>query len=177
MTIDQFIAKLESDADILDRAAESMSNEIAESSLTLLKDRSINEGIAIDGDPNNKATYSENPIDTGKFSKKVLNSAGRAWINANIQGTWKEFRQAQGLTGNPVNLSYTNDMWSNIQVLSTVKTGSGRAQTKVGSYDEETNKKISANTFLFGYFLMPTEEELNLAREVLHEKILKLLRQ
>lgn len=177
MSIDEFIAKIDNDREVIERAVESMSNEIAESSLTLLKDRSINEGIAINGDENNKASYSKNQISTGKFSKKVLNSGGRSYISANMLGTWEEFRKAQGLPGDPVNLSYTNAMWSHVQVLYTRKTGAGRAETVVGSNDAETNKKLSANEFLFGTFLTPTEDEVKLAEEVLQEKILKLLRQ
>lgn len=177
MTPQDFIAKLRADADIIRRAAPSMSQEIAESTLTLIKDRSINEGILIDGREGNKAQYSTRRINTQKFKGKERNRAGSAYIAANMLGTWHEFRKAQGLNSEPVNLSYNNDMWENIQILQTRDNGDGKANTIVGSYDEETNKKILGNTALFGDFLTPTEDELKIAQEVLQEKILKLLRQ
>lgn len=176
MTPQEFAAKVKSNRDILARAVPSMCQEIAESTLALIKDRSINEGININGTAQ-KATYSKNPISTEKFRKKVLNKGGSSWLDANAFGTWHQFRKAQGLQSEPVNLSYTNDMWENIKVLTTQQNGDGKAQTVVGSYDDETNKKISGNEFLFGDFLTPIPDELQLAQEVLQEKILKLLRQ
>lgn len=177
MTLDDFIAKLDNDISLIERASESMSNEIAESLLTLIKDRSINEGININGDPGAKATYSTRQIKTDKFSKKVLNSGGRSYLAANIMGTWREFREAQGLPGNPVTLSYTNEMWSKIQVLTTSKTGYGKAQTTIGTYDKETYEKMEQNEWQFGPFMQPLPEEVEMAQQVQKEKILKLLRQ
>jgi hypothetical protein len=177
MSLDEFIAKMKSDIEILTRAAPSMSNEIAESSLTMIKDRSINEGINIDGNANEKAEYSTRPTRTDKFRKNILNKAGDSYIQANLMGTWHGFRKAQGLSSAKVNLSYTNDMWSKIQVLSTNETSPGKAETTVGTYDAETWKKMQSNEFRFGEFLVPLPEEVQLAEEVLQEKILKLLRQ
>jgi len=177
MTALEFAAKLRNEAEIIRRAAPSMSAEIAESTLTLIKDRSINEGILIDGREGNKAQYSTRKINTQKFKGKERNRAGSAYIAANILGTWHDFRKAQGLNSEPVNLSYNNDMWENIKVLQSTDAGGGKASTTVGSLDDETNNKIAANTARFGDFLTPTEDELQIAQEVLQEKLLKLLRQ
>lgn len=176
MDLTQFIAKLRDDRNILANAVESMCDEIAESAVTLIKDRSINEGISIGGVEANKADYSTRPMNTQKFKGKELNARGSKWIQANNLGTWHQFRKVQGLGSEKVNLSYTNEMWENIRVLNTRRTDDGKAQTVVGSYDQETNKKLSANTALFGNFLIPTEEERQIAQEVLQEKIIKLLR-
>lgn len=177
MKIEAYIAKLKRDREILANAVPSMCEEIAESSLTLLKDRSINEGIAIDGVESNKAEYSTRPTRTEKFRGKELNRSGTNYIESNMLGTWHGFRKAQGLNSEKVNLSYTNQMWENIRILKSQKTAEGKAQTIVGSYDAETNKKMSSNEFRFGDFLRPTDEEIELAQEVLQEKIIKLLRQ
>lgn len=176
MNLPDFINKLRRDREILSNAAESMSNEIAESSLTLIKDRSINEGISIDGVETNKPDYSTRPMNTQKFKGKELNARGSKWIQANALGTWHQFRKVQGLNSEKVNLSYTNEMWEHIQALNTIKTGDGKAQTVIGSYDPETNKKMAANTARFGNFLIPTPDELQTSQEVLQEKIIKLLR-
>lgn len=177
MQLNDFIAKLKNDAEILRRAAPAMSNEIAESALTLIKDRSINEGISIGGVESNKADYSTRPTKTEKFKKNVLNKAGSAYINANVLGTWHAFRKAQGLTSEKVNLSYTNDMWKNIQVLNTTETAPGKAVTNVGTYDKDTWEKMQSNEYRFGEFLVPTAEEVEIANEVQKQKIIKLLKQ
>lgn len=177
MTIDEEIARLRRARQILEDAVESMSDEIAISSLTLMKDRSINEGIIINGNPNQKAKYSTRPINTQRFKGKELNRAGSKYIEANILGTWQGFRKAQGLRNEDVNLAYTNEMWESIRVIKTTRAGKGKASTEIGSLEEEQRKKIEGNAARFGDFLKPTDEELQIGQEVLQEKILKLLRQ
>lgn len=177
MTPVEYAAKIRSDIEILKRAVPSMVRDIATSTLTVIKDRSINEGILIDGKEGNRAEYSTRQISTSRFKGKERNRAGSKYIEANMLGTWHEFRKAQGLRSEPVNLSYNNDMWRNVEVLSVQQNGEGKAQAVVGSNDEETNKKLEGNTERFGDFLTPTEDELKIEQEVLQEKILKLLRQ
>lgn len=176
MTLEQFIQKVASDRQILANAVQSMSEEIASSTLTLIKDRSINEGIIIGGDPSVKAKYSTRQVKTEKFKGKELSKKGSAWIEANAMGTWHDFRKAQGLRSEDVNLSYTNEMWRNIQVIKTQLNGEGKASTVVGSYDDDTNEKIENLSYRFGEFLKPSPDELRIQQEVQREKILKLLR-
>lgn len=176
MTPQEFAARLRRDREIIANAAESISKDIAESVLTLIKDRSINEGISLDGVEGKKAQYSTRPTKTSKFKGKELNAAGSKYIAANIMGTWHEFRKAQGLRSEPVNLSYTNDMWKGIQVTKTTKTGDGKATSEVGSYDKEVQEKIEQNSFRYGDFLDPLPDEVQMAQEVQREKILKILR-
>lgn len=176
-SIDDEIARLRRAREILENAIESMSDEIAVSTLTLLKDRSINEGITIGGEPGSKAQYSKKEIKTSLFAGKERNKAGTAWIEANTVGTWHQFRKAQGLNNEEVNLSYTNEMWSKIGVIKTNVQGQGRASTEIGSLDEETQNKIEGNSYRFGDFLKPLPEELEFGQSVLKQKIDKLLRQ
>lgn len=171
-----FAAKLRSVRNKIADSVEEYITDISESTLTLIKDRSINEGIDIDGKPNNKAKYSTRKINTQKFKGKERSRSGAKYIEANALGTWHDFRKAQGLNSEPVNLSYSNEMWSNIAVVKAERTVLGKAQSYVGSSDPETIKKIESNTELFGDFLRPLPEELKLSQTVLQEKILKLLR-
>lgn len=176
MTLLDFANKMRKARDVMANSVDQYVIDISESTLTLIKDRSINEGINING-TTQKASYSTNPISTDKFRKKVLNKGGSSWLDANAFGTWHQFRKAQGLRSEPVNLSYTNDMWRNITVIKAERTLFGRAKSFVGSLDEDTVKKIEANKELFGDFLRPLPDELRLSQTVLQEKILKLLRQ
>lgn len=152
-----------------------ISEEIAVSTLSIVKDRSINEGIIIDGKPGTNKEYSTNPINTSLFKGKELSAAGTAYIDANKKGTWHGFRKAQGLNSEPVNLSYTNRMWTSIQVIATNVVGYGKAQSVVGAVDEETKKKLEGNIKRYGMFLDPTPEELAIAQDVARQRINEII--
>lgn len=147
--------------------------ELAESTLSMVKDRSINEGIEVEGD---KKDYSTKQVYTSGFKKKTLNKAGQAYIEANLKGNWQGLRNAQGLRSPNVNLSYTNRMWIGIRVLSTEITTEGKAATTVGAVDEETQDKLTGNTNRYGDFLQPTPEELAIQQDVQKERINNILR-
>ena len=153
-----------------------IANEIAVSTLSLIKDRSINEGILIDGKEGNKAQYSTRPILTSYFKGKELNRAGTAYIEANKLGTWSAFKAAQGRGSQNVNLAYSMRMWTNIQVLRGNITGDGKFQLIIGGIDAETKKKIEQNTERFGSFLDPTEDELSIAQDVAKERLNQIIR-
>lgn len=153
-----------------------ISEEIAVSTLSIVKDRSINEGIIVQGKPGTEKQYSTNPIPTSLFKGKKLNAGGDAYIVANKMGTWHGFRKAQGLSSEEVNLSYTNRMWTGIQVIQTNVTEYGKAESIVGAVDDETKKKLEGNIARYGMFLDPTADELSIAQDVARERINEIIR-
>ncbi len=173
MTLEGFIQKIAKARIDLANSVEQFGAEITESTLTLIKDRSINEGIEIAG---NKQDYSKRQVNTQKFKGKELNARGSKYIQANALGTWHDFRKAQGLRSEKVNLSYTNDMWKGLQVIKTGKFGFGAARSIIGSYDSEVNEKIAQNAERFGDFLKPQPDELEFAQGLIQRKIVNLLR-
>lgn len=156
-------------------ALPAIADEIAVSSLSVVKDRSTNEGILIDGKPGTKQQYSTNPIPTSYFTGKELNNAGRAYIKANKTGTWGKFRKAQGRSDDAVNLGYTMRMWTGIQVIRTNQVGTGKYESVVGAADQETRDKVAANVKRYGMFLDPTPDEQQLAQEKAKERLLSII--
>ncbi|WP_223673190.1 hypothetical protein, partial [Proteus terrae] len=74
---------------------------MAQTGLTLVKERSIQEGITVEG---SFAEYSDKPVYKSSFKKKALNSAGSAYASLGGKGTWGGFREAQGRKSDHVNL-------------------------------------------------------------------------
>lgn len=153
-----------------------IADEIAVSTLSLVKDRSINEGIIIEGKEGTKKEYSDNKIPTKFFKGKELNGRGSAYITANALGTWGAFRRAQGLPSDKVNLGYTMRMWTNIQVIRAISNGEGKITIVVGGSDTETREKITQNVERYGMFFDPTPDELALAQDVARDRINKLIK-
>ncbi len=172
--IKEFRARLQNAKQRILAALPQMAEELATSTLSMVKDRSINEGISVEGE---KQNYSTNARYTSGYKKKTLNNAGKAYIAANKKGTWKGFRQAQGLRSEVVNLAYSNRMWTGIQVLSSTITAEGKAQTTIGSADQETRDKLEGNQARYGDFLAPTPEELAITQEVQKDYINRIILQ
>lgn len=166
--VEQFRAKLRNAKARLIAALPVIAEELATSTLSVVKDRSVNDGIEVDGA---KKTYTTNQVYTSGFKKKTLNNAGKSYIAANLKGNWHGLRQAQGLRSQPVNLSYSNRMWTGIQVLQTSITAEGKASTIIGAADEETQAKLEGNISRYGDFLEPTPEELELQELVQKDMI------
>lgn len=155
--------------------APKLSEEIAVSTLSMVKNRSIEEGISVDGKESDKKDYSTKEVYTSSFKKKALNNAGRSYITANKKGTWGGFRQAQGLRSGKVNLSYTNRMWTSIQVIGGHPVSEGKYQSVIGSLDNETKAKISQNMKRYGAFLTPIEDEILLAQDVIRARLIEIV--
>lgn len=166
--VEQYRQRLQSAKARLVAALPVLAEDLAVSTLSVVKDRSINEGIEVDG---SKKNYTTNQVYTSGFKKKVLNKGGAAYIAANKKGNWHGLRKAQGLRSDPVNLSYTNRMWTGIQVLSSAITGEGKVHTVVGAADQETEGKLAGNVERYGDFLEPTPEELEMQQLVIKDMI------
>ncbi|CAG5001938.1 hypothetical protein DYBT9275_02771 [Dyadobacter sp. CECT 9275] len=176
MTIKEFRLHLAKIKQRINDELPKLSEQVAVATLSLVKDRSIEEGISIGGNESNKAEYSKKTFPTTRLKGKERNAGGRAYIEANALGNWAGFRQAQGLKSDKVNLSYTNRMWTGIQVLSTTQTGYGKFQSIIGAADQETRDKIEANVERFGMFLDPTPDEIEIGRDSATVVINRLIR-
>lgn len=127
----------------------------AQTAVTLLKERSINTGIEVNG---SYAEYSTRPIARKFFAGKALNSSGNAWIAKGGKGTWGEFREVQGRKSDNVNLFYTGRMWTSFGILSASQ-AAGRYGVLVGNSDREATRVMIDNLKHYGNFLAlkPTE--------------------
>src|SRR5438094_533750 len=95
----------------LEAQAPGISLRMAQTGLSLVKERSIRDGITVDGA---YAEYSDNPVYKSSFKKKALNAAGNAYATSGGKGTWGDFRAAQGRKADHVNAFYTGRMWTSL---------------------------------------------------------------
>jgi hypothetical protein len=158
MKIEEYRANLQKVIQGLEKEAERVSIAMAQSSLSIVKERSIREGIFVDGIDGNTQEYSTNPIPTFFFAGKERNARGKKYIKDNKLGTWQGFRVAQGLPSDKVNLSYTNRHWASMAIQ---QTGilSGIAFAKIGTIDPEVIKYAKYLRSRYGNYLRPTDSE------------------
>ena len=123
-------------------------------------------------------TYSENPLPVFWFEGKALNAGGRALLDAhhkkkeraktikeggkvrknakldNLENgiSYGEWRRANGLQTNHIDLTFTNRMFRGL-IIKTVENSGGVVSVVIAGQDQETIDKLQWNTDRFGYFL------------------------
>lgn len=141
----------------------------AESGLSIVKDRSINQGIFEDSESGVLAQYSTRPINTNRFKGKELNSGGRQYIKTHKFGTWHDFRKAQGLTSPNVNASYTNRFWSSLKIVDS-NVIDGQITCLVVPTGSEVQKYAPRLFARYGNFINPTtDEQINLKADTTND--------
>lgn len=160
MTLEENIGRLKSLQSKVKDILPVLTLQGAQTGVSIVKDRSIEEGIYKDGLDDNYVAYSANLIPTWFFKGKERNQAGRKYIQENPLGNWKGFRNAQGLDSDNVNLSYTNRMWTSYgSQIKVVQYGPGVFRAIVDASDDEERKKMAYNVERYGNFMVPTEDE------------------
>jgi hypothetical protein len=159
MTTLEYRSKLQDFITDLPNIAEQLCIQQSLSGLTIVKDRSTQNGIFVDSVNGDYAEYSKKQISTKKFVGKERNSSGTQFIKSNPRGTWHDFRKAQGLQSEKVNLSYTSRMWSSMGIVRIAKLVNG-VMTVIGSSDSEVDKYLPSLVAKYGNFINPTEDEI-----------------
>lgn len=175
MTISEHREKLKAARQQILEQAPRVAEEMAVSALSIVKRRSIENGIYLDGKEGDYAEYSTNEYSTSLLKGKELNASGRAYIDANKVGNWKGFRQAQGLKSERVNLAYSNRMWTGLQVIKTEQVSESLFRATVGAVGEEVKKVVSDNVDRYGRFFDPTEDEMEVFQGIALNRIEKIL--
>ncbi len=141
----------------------------AQTGLSLLEERSIQEGIEVNG---SKQQYSNKPVYRSGFAAAARNGAGRAWTSdkSNKKGTWGEFREAQGLDSSAVNLFYTGRMWTSIHVTDGPQEGN-TVSAYVAPSDRESALKLIGNLKRYGPFMDLREGEVQQLQADLRDDI------
>jgi hypothetical protein len=131
---------------------------MAISGLSVVKNRSINDGIFIDGEDGNFGQYSTVELPSFFFIGKELNKAGTDYLKSHQTVTWSDFKEAQGRGSENVNLSYSNRMWTSLAI---VKQGvfDGIAKSAIGTTDAEVEKYLPYLVKRYGNFITPTDAE------------------
>ena len=149
MTIQEAQNRIRNVAERLKAEAPMIALRQAQTALTLIKDKSIREGIRVNGA---FADYSTKPVYKSSFKSKALNSGGSAYASSGGKGNWGEFRSAQGRTSDNVNLFYSGRMWTAFRILSQTEIA-GRYSVLVGATDNEAQILMLSHMKRYGNFL------------------------
>jgi hypothetical protein len=159
MTSIEYRNKLRQFIKDLPQIAETLCVQQAQSGLTIVKERSTRNGIFVDSEDGDYAEYSKKQLATKKFIGKERNSKGTQFIKNNPRGTWHDFRKAQGLQSEKVNLSYTSRMWSSMGIVKIAKIEGG-ILTIIGVTDSKVNSYLPDLVKRYGNFINPTDDEI-----------------
>ncbi len=161
MTVKELKDRVSTLINTLEDKAQDIAIITAKSGLSVVKERSIEDGIFKDGKSGNYVKYSQKQVPTFFFKGKELNKKGTDYIKENKTGTWQGFSEAQGRKkkDDNINLSYSNRMWTSLEI---VKTGifNDYAIASIGTTDAEVEKYIVFLVEKYGNYIRPTEKEI-----------------
>lgn len=189
MNIKEAIAKIDLIISSLDAELQKASEEFAMSALGLVVNRIQQEGI-----PGRK--YSTNKLPAFWFEDKALNGGGRALVEKHMKKkerafykmvgekvrnnkaidemengiSYDEWRQANGLQVNHVDLTFSGRMMQNLGVLGTKRNGNIWV-TVIGGTNAEVIMKLEYTTKMFGKWLKPTDQEKDLLQMQFQKRI------
>ncbi len=164
--ISQMIAALKAEAP-------NIALRMAQSGLTLVKERSIRDGITANGA---FAEYSTKPVYKSSFKTKARNGAGSAYAGSGGTGNWGEFRGAQGLKSDRVNAFYSGRMWTSLRVIAQTQNGY-RYSVLTGPSDAEATDVLLGNLKRYGNFLTLTAVEVRQIQEDASEDVRDIVNQ
>jgi len=176
-SVNAFMSDLESQAPIINAG-------ITRSGLSLIHNRILNDGIE-------GKSYSTNPLPSFFFTGKSISAGGEAKVKAiekknkklGISGiSYSDFRDANNLQTNHVDLRLSGDMWRDMDVLES--SGTLKVTTIAGSKNSITYKDGQTTGQVVGYlaerygdFLTPTKQEETILDNALDEELQNIINQ
>jgi hypothetical protein len=164
-TVKAFTQQLKALAAALQSEAPRILETMALTGKSLVELRIQNEGIADYSTNLVPSWYMGYTSKAGYKNDRSKNARGKKYIQGiekrpkNERLTnWHQFRKAQGLTSERVDLNYTGRMWGGIVLQQVTRSGT-KFIARVGGSDEEVDLKLYYNTARYGEFLTPNEAE------------------
>lgn len=131
-----------------------IANTVAITGASIIKQRILRSGFG--------KKYSTKFIPAYYLRGKELNAGGKAFLEDHNMDddlvNWGEFRRAQGLQTEHVDLSYTGRMFAGTVPVKQVVAGTKFIVT-IGGSDAEVQQKLDWNHERYGDFLAPTTQE------------------
>lgn len=90
--------------------------------------------------------------------KGEAKKGGKAKTSMYVKGGYNQLKSLQGLKSDTVNLVYTYDMLSDVDVLHVQQSGDFTAHATIGVKADEQKKKLVANRKRYGNFLYPQHD-------------------
>ena len=107
------------------------------------------------------------------------NAAGRRYLEENNLDddlvSWGEFRKAQGLQNDYVDLTYSGRMFAGLTIIEKFAEGT-RFVARLGGSDREVDEKLDWNSKRYGDFLQPNADEQREVDEIVQEEFENLVR-
>ena len=154
MDIDEFIKKLEETINNIDTYLINTNETVAVTARSLVVNRIQQEGIA-------GRSYSDNKLSKSAYEGKALRASAYAELEAKGAMSYREWRIANGLQVDHVDLTYSGRMFQNLQVQGTTREGRDII-TIIDVSQSEEQKKMNANAKRYGDFLEVTQAEEDL---------------
>jgi len=109
--------------------------------------------------------YSEKDIPAFFYKNaETLNAGASKYVDDQIEDgegiSYKDWREANNLQTDHVDLTFTGNMWKGIG-LTSVKTGQNVAIVTVGAKNNEVEEKMFFNSVRYGDILQPTQDEID----------------
>jgi hypothetical protein len=134
------------------------------------------DGIFVNAEQGATVDYSQNEVRTYYWYNQALNQRGRDYIKKNKKGTWGKFREAQGLSSDNVNLSYSGRFWASL-VPGRVQRVANTFLVDVAVNDSEVQQYAGQLVDRYGNFYEPTQQEAAQASVVLVDQLERFLKQ
>lgn len=154
VSVDQFLANLKKLAADIKKNGIKIAETMAITGKSLVQERIQKEGFG--------AEYSKRYIPAWWLRGKERNAGGRRYLEENNLDddlvNWSEFRQAQGLQNDFVDLTYSGRMFGGMRVIERKEKGT-TYMVNIGGSDQEVDKKLGWNTERYGDFMQPNESE------------------
>ena len=191
MTTTEFIAKLDVVINTFEAELIVASEELALSAMALVVNRIQREGIA-------GKKYSVNKLPAFFYYDRWLNAGGKALYESHTKKhlreglndffgdsiklkkskvdnledgiSYEEWRIANGLQVNHVDLTFSGRMFQNLGIIATKKVGSYYV-TVIGGTNPEIVLRLEYNAIRYGDFLTPNKEEIDLLQRQFVERI------
>lgn len=167
--------KLEAFRDDMDRDLLELATTISITGKALANRTIVDKGIGY--------TYSKNPVPAFFMHGKELNASGASFIerlnkkSTKALTTWGEFRAAQGLQNNHVDLTYTGKMWSGMFPKEAYKQGN-KYIAPLGHNNREGQNEMNWNKARYGDFIGKALKGDNLETigKMAHEELINILK-
>ncbi|MCA9497108.1 MAG: hypothetical protein KC589_09255 [Nanoarchaeota archaeon] len=169
MNLQQGIEAIDSFIQALSKEIPDIMVETAISGKSLIQNRIQESGINADG--SSLGNYSEKDVPAFFFKGKSNNQGGESYIDAQIEEgggvSYADFRRANGLQTNFIDLTFSGRMWSNIGVKN-IASGNNKTTVTIGAKTDDNELKLFYSEKRFGDILQISKgekEELELIAE------------
>jgi len=168
LSLDEYIDNLGKFLNIVSDELPVVMSEGAVSMKTEIQNRIQEQGLDDQNNPlqyGSGTPYSEKDIPAFFYKNaETLNAGATSYVDEQIESgegiSYKDWREANNLQTDHVDLTFTGNMWKRIG-LTSVKTGQNIAIVTIEGRTDEAQEKLFFNSVRYGDILQPNKDELD----------------